>query len=194
MTEVEPLTEWWPDGYYGKMYRNRQLLLLALAWAGLGMAGVGLGQDGVVIDEFLCSNTVGIKDVFQNRSDWIEIYNGGSNTVNLSDWSLTDDPGNPAKWTLPATNLPAHAFLLVFASGKSVAVAGGELHASFALNRAGGYLALMRPDLSVASAFNYPPQKADVSFGSSLTEESSGLVSAGATVTYCVPSEAVPMP
>lgn len=87
----------------------------------------------------------------------------------------------------PATNLAARSHLLVFASGKNRAVAGADLHASFKLNSAGGYLALVQPDLSVASVFNYPPQKDNVAYGSSLTTATSVFVPERTNVKFLVP-------
>ncbi|MFO1498269.1 MAG: lamin tail domain-containing protein [Verrucomicrobiota bacterium] len=121
----------------------------------------------VVINEFLASNSSGLTDQDGDYSDWIEIYNSGGTAVNLQDWSLTDSPDQPAKWRFPKTSLAPNGYLLVFASGKDRAVAGAELHASFSLDAAGEYLALVRPDSVVASEFAraYPRQEKDVSYG-----------------------------
>ena len=59
----------------------------------------------VVISEFLASNRSTLLDDTGQYSDWIEIHNLSSNTVNLLGWSLTDNRGDPGKWVFPATNL-----------------------------------------------------------------------------------------
>ena len=46
-----------------------------------------------MISEFLAANKNGLTDEDGDYSDWIEIYNPGHRPVNLSGWSLTDDPG-----------------------------------------------------------------------------------------------------
>jgi hypothetical protein len=106
----------------------------------------------VTITEFVASNTSGLRDEDGAYSDWIEILNAGTNTVNLNGWFLTDTEANRTKWRFPATNVPPSGFLIVFASGKNRAVAGAPLHANFSLNADGEYLALVKPDgVSIAS-------------------------------------------
>lgn len=127
----------------------------------------GSSPAAVLINEFLTSNGGGLRDEDLESPDWIEIYNSGPGAVNLGGWRLTDDAGNLAKWTFPATNLPAGGYLVVFASGKNRANLGGPLHANFKLADNGGYLALVQPGGAVAHAYapTYPKQRANVSYG-----------------------------
>ena len=122
---------------------------------------------GVVITEFLSSNTGGLKDEDLSSPDWIEIYNGADVPVNLEGWHLTDDPAIPGKWRFPASVLGAKQFLIVFASEKDRAVAGQPLHTNFKLTTTGEYLALLKPDGTISSAYAplFPPQMANISFG-----------------------------
>jgi len=125
-------------------------------------------QNSVVISEFLAHNTTGLVDEDGATSDWIEIYNGGSTTVDLGGWYLSNDPANLRQWTFPSTNLAAKGFMVVFASSKDRRVPGLPLHTSFGLNSSGDYLALVMPDgVTIATAFSpqYPPQFANVSYG-----------------------------
>src|SRR6476620_3286965 len=78
---------------------------------------------GLMINEFMASNTGGITDQDGDSSDWIEIHNDSNIAASLGGWHLTDTAGDPAKWTFPATNLPPDGYLIVFASGKNRAVA-----------------------------------------------------------------------
>jgi len=131
----------------------------------LSLLSVARGQ--VIITEFMASNSRTLTDEDNAYSDWIEIHNETASTVNLNNWSLTDDPNNLIKWRFPATNLFANGYLVVFASGKDRAIAGSPLHTSFSLSAAGEYLALVRPDGSVASEFapQFPQQFQDISYG-----------------------------
>ena len=63
----------------------------------------------------MASNTRTIPDEDGSFEDWIEIQNNSPASVNLSDWSLTDNPDNLTKWRFPATNLPPGRFLLTIA-------------------------------------------------------------------------------
>jgi hypothetical protein len=127
-----------------------------------------LALSGVVINEFVASNGYSLVDENGDSSDWIELYNSGSQTVNLDGWHLTDNAGDLTKWRLPAVNLNAGSYFVLFASGKNRAVAGGELHTNFSLSVDGEYLALVKPDgTSVATEFSpaFPNQYRDVSYG-----------------------------
>ncbi|WP_165229424.1 tandem-95 repeat protein [Aquisphaera insulae] len=147
------------------------------------------GSLGLMISEFMASNKDGLKDQDGDASDWLEIYNPTSQPVDLSGWGLTDDSAVPLKWTFPSESLAAGGFLVVFASSKNRAVAGSELHANFKIGAtAGGYLALDRPDGTVADAYDsYPQQFSDVSYGHPFG--ASHLVAAGGSATYKVPTD-----
>src|SRR4051812_21125977 len=77
-----------------------------------------LAQDAVRIAEFMAVNRTTLADEDGDFSDWVEIYNGSDNAVNLEGWHLTDNAGNPDKWTFPTVNLSAGGRLIVFASNK----------------------------------------------------------------------------
>src|SRR3712207_3886952 len=51
-----------------------------------------------VINEFLASNSTGIVDDYNVRTDWIELYNPTGSTIDLTNWHLTDSKGTPNKW------------------------------------------------------------------------------------------------
>lgn len=72
----------------------------------------------VVISEFLASNQSKLADENGDYSDWIELHNTNSSPVNLDGWFLTDNAANLTKWRLPATNIAAQGYLVVFASNK----------------------------------------------------------------------------
>ena len=72
---------------------------------------------GFVINEVMSRNTSTIADEDGDFSDWIEIYNGTNKTINLKNFSLTDDEERLGKWFFP-WNLRPGEYLLVFASGK----------------------------------------------------------------------------
>ncbi|MEX0641701.1 MAG: lamin tail domain-containing protein, partial [Pirellulales bacterium] len=126
-----------------------------------------------VITEFMANNNSVLLDGSNPRQyeDWVELYNSGDASLDLAGWHLTDNAGLPAKWTFPSKMLAAGEFLTVFVSGNDAPDAAGNLHTNFRLDANGEYIALVRPDLSVASEFSadgedYPPQRANVSYGS----------------------------
>jgi hypothetical protein len=147
----------------------------------------------LTINEFLTSNGGGLRDEDLESPDWIEIYNSGPGAVNLGGWRLTDDAANLAKWTFPATNLPAGGYLVVFASGKNRATGGWPLHTNFQLDNDGEYLALVQPGGTVAHAYSptYPKQRQNVAYGLETPIVATALVSSGATMRVLVPTSGV---
>ena len=142
------------------------------------------------ISEFLASNGAGLQDEDGDRPDWIELENVTLGSINLDGWTLTDDPRRPARWRFPSTVLAGGQFLVVFASGKDRAQPGRELHTNFKLAAEGGYLALHRPDQSLADAFapSYPAQRRDLAYGREGSATPLSLVGPGAAVTFRVPA------
>jgi hypothetical protein len=122
---------------------------------------------GPVISEFVAANSGSYEDEDLETPDWIEIMNGSAAPVAMSGWSLTTDPTHQDTWPLPAVSIPANGYRIVFASGKnrSPTTAAGQWHTHFTLQRDSGYLALLRPDNSVASEFTYGLQYADIAYG-----------------------------
>jgi hypothetical protein len=126
---------------------------------------------GLQISEFMAANNHTIEDSFGDNSDWIEIFNGGSEPINLLGWRLTDSVADLAKWTFPDLTLGQGQYLLVFASDRNLTSPAAELHTNFRLSRDSGYLALVSPSGQIASVFSsYPPQETDVSYGRDLVD------------------------
>ena len=119
------------------------------------------------LSEFMADNQQGLKDDDGDRSGWIELYNGGTVTVNLNGWYLTDSKTNLTKWRFPRVSLLPDKYLVVFASGKARANDLAHLHANFRLDPRGSYLALVGPATNVISEFApaYPRQSPDISYG-----------------------------
>jgi hypothetical protein len=151
------------------------LVLLGLFIASLlpgGSQAASAGFADVVITEILAANISvrGLVDEDGEVQDWIEIHNRGASSVNLMDWSLSDDPDLPALWTFPARLLAPGEYLVVFASGKDrkPSIATGKLHTNFKLSDVGEHLGLYTPESprALASGFTpYPEQRNDVSYG-----------------------------
>ena len=144
----------------------------------------------VVISEFLASNSFGRLDEDGDSPDWIELHNESTLAVNLDGWCLTDDGARPRKWCFPRHTLDTGAYLVVFASGKDRAGVGGPFHTSFELEANGEYLALRRPDGTIATEFapEFPRQRRDVSYGFGEQVVGDSLVGPGDTARVPVPT------
>src|SRR5258706_3646354 len=168
-----------------------RLILVFFALLLACVAPAARAQSSVVISEFLAHNTSGLVDEDGATSDWIELYNGSNNSVNLAGWYLTDDATNLTKWAFPGTNISAKGFLVVFASGKNRTVPGLPLHTSFALGSGGEFLALVMPDgITIASQFSpqYPEQFANVSYGLAQSVTTTYFVTSSSPARVLIPT------
>ncbi len=145
-----------------------------------------------VLSEFMAANATTLADEDGSYSDWIEIQNLGTNSVNLGGWFLTDSAANLEKWQFPSTNLAGGGFLIVFASNKDRRVPGQPLHTNFKLSASGDYLALVQPDgLTKATEFApaFPQQFTDVSYGFGVQVNHLTLVPSTARLRLRVPTD-----
>jgi hypothetical protein len=124
------------------------------------------GSDSITISEFLASNANGLKDGDGETSDWIELFNASDTPVDLTDWRLTDDVDEPAKWLFPQTSIGPGQYLVVFASSKQTQPGETEFHTGFRLKATPDFLALLRPNGRAVQKFApYPEQTNDISYG-----------------------------
>jgi hypothetical protein len=61
----------------------------------------------LVINELMASNSSCIRDPQGQYDDWVEIYNYGTEAINVGGMYLTDDPSVPSKWRIPFGNSAA---------------------------------------------------------------------------------------
>src|SRR5438105_8926103 len=101
---------------------------------------------GVIINEFMASNSTGYQDpAFPGQHpDWIELYNPTASAVSLSGWQLKDGSAQAA-WVFPAgASIPASGFLVVAADGKNLKDPAKVMHTDFNLDKNGEYLGLLK--------------------------------------------------
>lgn len=115
--------------------------------------GVDEPSSPIQISEFLAINPAG--------DDWIELHNPNNFSVNLADYSLTDNPLGLEKFTFPPESIAPGEYLII-SSSKS----------GFSLSSNGEYLALLDDQGTILTEFapEFPPQFSGVSYGT-LPEE-----------------------
>ncbi len=154
---------------------RRSIVLLSILSVAALFGGCGSDDDGVVgpggselalfINELLANNSTGLADPdFGEKSDWIEIYNGEGEAVDMGGFGLTDDRSQPFKWVFPAgTMIPAGGFLIVWADdGDTTAIAH---HANFKLSSGGEKAVLFDADGNVVDLVEFGAQVEDISYG-----------------------------
>ncbi|MHB1315459.1 MAG: lamin tail domain-containing protein [Christensenellales bacterium] len=117
-----------------------------------------LDEDGLWINEVSA-----VAKVKSGKLDWIEIANGGSKSVNLSGYYLSDDPDEPCKWKIPSIAVAAGGYAVIYTSGASAEQKGNV--AAFGLSPAGEELVFSSPDGNVLDVFATGSQKTSVTSG-----------------------------
>jgi hypothetical protein len=164
---------------------RRLVTLAAMFLLGASFPHGNAGTPTLTLSEFLADNENGLVDSFGESSDWIELWNPGSQPVSTEAWFLSDDPGEPTLWALPAFTLGAGDYAVIFASGRDLNDPTGELHTNFRLSRSGTSSLLLShigsdSSVTVVSAFApYPDQYKDTSYGltGQATSEAAGYFS-----------------
>ena len=100
----------------------------------------------ISINEVSAANDIFVSDLWQ-KSDWIELYNPGSDTVDLAGCWLSPRQDNPRLFQIPAYDQPSTriapgSYMVLWCDGNE----GGEtqLHLPFRLDAQGGTLTLSR--------------------------------------------------
>lgn len=114
-------------------------------------------------------NTTGPVDRFNEAEPWVELYNGGSNTVSLGGYYLANQYANLAQWAFPSNaTIGPGQFLTVWLDGEPQESSSAELHASFRLSSPTGGVALARVgggQTSLVHHLNYRVPGPDRSYG-----------------------------
>ena len=108
------------------------------------------------LNELLVFNTNGVPDNFAEREPWIELFNKGSNTVNLTGLFLTDNLSNLTQWAFPAGgSLAAREFRVLWADGEPGETVATNFHTSFRLTNTAGTIALVRTNAGRTEVLDY---------------------------------------
>ncbi len=174
-----------------RLGRTLSISLCTMTFAVL-FASVAVASGDLMITEFMAINDSTLADQDGSFRDWIEIHNPTGSDVDLDGWALTDDAADLAKWRFPAVTIAAGDYLVVFASDKDRTNPASQLHLNFKLSGSGEYLALVRPDGSIAHDYSpaFPPQVEDVSYGVGYELSTLTLVAEGDSATALVPTDA----
>ncbi len=120
---------------------------------------------GLRLNELMADNDGVVADEAGEFDDWLELHNPGPGPVSLAGLALADDPDDPAPWPLPALELGAGEFLLVWCDDDADQ---GPLHADFKLSADGESAVLFLLDdgtAHVVDSVTFGPQDTDVALG-----------------------------
>ncbi|HAM70163.1 MAG TPA: hypothetical protein DCM86_00780, partial [Verrucomicrobiales bacterium] len=174
------------------LYSSCLPLVLAAVAFGTSPAHAANVDDGLIISEFMANNVNTIRDDFGQASDYVEIYNGTGATIDLSNYYLTDTAASPLQWQFPSTNLVSGRHLLVWASGRNIALPGKPLHTNFKLSATGEQIILSRADGSTVHGYTFGVQAIDRSYGmASEVVSTTSLLTNGVPLRYLSPTNNV---
>ncbi len=115
----------------------------------------------IYINEFQAYNASSyLERWWGNFPDWIELYNAGEHSVNLSGYFITDDINDPTKWELPSEVIYSGEFELLFADKVAY-----KTHTNFSLSGQGDQILLFSPELDLIDSISFNIQYSDISFG-----------------------------
>jgi len=122
----------------------------------------------IKINEFMASNATTIADDYGEYDDWIELFNYGSDTVNVAGYYITDKFDNTTKHQIPTgfnvTKIPPGGFLLLWADNDTLQ--DGPTHLKFKLSATGEHIGVYAPDGSTClDSISFGNQATDISYG-----------------------------
>lgn len=124
----------------------------------------GFSQN-IVINEFCAKNSnILTDDDFVQFGDWIELYNNGVNSLDISGYFLTDDTTKKSKWQFPSNSIiNANEYLIVWADDADTLIE--NYHTNFKLSSNNECVALYDVDINLIDLIAYPDQHKDISYG-----------------------------
>ncbi|MFM7900826.1 MAG: lamin tail domain-containing protein, partial [Bacteroidota bacterium] len=116
----------------------------------------------VALNEILAINVVDTVNQYGEHSDWVELYNNTSSTLNMNGLYLSDNATNLGKWAFPeGTLIGPYGFLLVFCDERTSSAT--ELHANFKLSGSAGEVVYLTDSINTYDFKQFGAQFANIS-------------------------------
>ncbi len=125
----------------------------------------------IFINEWMADNSHTLANPYGSApDDWFELYNPGTNSVDLGGYYLTGTLTNKTKFHIPTGAryvVPANGFLVVWADNNNSQNSTNrpELHVNFALKKSGEAIGIFAADGTTIDAVTFGAQSTDVSEG-----------------------------
>ena len=143
---------------------------------------VGYEAPTLYLNEFMADNDTTLEDPDEadDYPDWIELYNPGSETIDLGGLYLTDDLADPTQFQIPDGVTIAGGGYLLFYADKDTDQ--GDLHTNFKLSADGESVALFGADgITQIDAVTFTAQTTDVAYGREIDGSGSWEIQCEAT-------------
>ena len=156
-----------------------------------------LPQD-LQISELMSSNSSYLPGPYKNTTDWVELYNAGNTTIDLSQYYLTDS-SNLTKYPLPSKTLAPGKYIVILLSESGKNLRAGYASLPFNLSATGDQLYLTKgnavvdhvviPELSGNDAWGRPKGKSTFDL---MAEPTPGAANSGAAKISAAPTADLP--
>lgn len=115
-------------------------------------------QPSLVINEYQAENVSTADDQWGEFADWIELYNGSSQSINLEGYFLSDRIGDPTQFVFPDTVMPPESYLIIWCD---MGLFEPGLHTFFRLGADGDDILLSDADTLTLDYVRFGQQIAD---------------------------------
>ena len=129
-----------------------------------------MNKTGVYISEVMASNSSVTTYPDAGNTDWIEIYNAGTDTVDLTNWGLSDRLDRGRRWQFPqGTTIGPGEYKVIMCDRLAEKNNYQQLHASFKVGKLKQEtITLTDPTGRVLDKMTLPEMRTDVSYGRTL--------------------------
>ncbi len=125
-----------------------------------------LREGTLLINELIAAPRSGFRDEDGDLSDWIELYNAGTESIDLSNYALSDNELRPIKWVFPEGSwIAPGGYYLVFCSGKNKADPSAFPHSNFSIAAEGETITLSSLQGNLIDRVTFSLLPADHSYG-----------------------------
>ena len=117
----------------------------------------------ITINEVLVLNSnTNFDPDFKEYSGWVELYNHTDTTIDLSNYSLSNDSNNPLKWEIPSgSKIKPKEYMLIWMDKEDDIQKA--LHTNFKMSYKGETLSLYNFNETLIDSITFPKQKANIS-------------------------------
>lgn len=120
---------------------------------------------GLVINEIMSSNSHYIPTQDGEYYDWVELYNGSGQDIDLQDFYFSDSQEDPLRWQFPKVTIPKGEYMIVYLSGLDTWDGAMEIHTNFKLSSSGETLIFSDFSGGVIENITVPALSSNISYG-----------------------------
>ena len=140
------------------MKKNQSTILLI---AFLSILSYGASAQ-LILNEVVSSSETSL--IINGESpDWLEIYNSGNETVDITSYYLSDNADDITKWQFPTTTIAPGEFIVILADDQDTV--DNYIHTNFKISSSGETLLFSDADAQLIESIDIPALERDVSYG-----------------------------